>query len=358
MPRRHRRIPLRLPHQRARGVRGQALAQLGDSRLVGHQPPVAAVDVVGGERLEARRRRHVRARREGARAALLLLGEIPGEIEPGRVRMRRVLEDAGADQEDRRRVGLREHAGDRLAGAHQLPGRGGGIETGELVAGDDGVRDRGVAGGDIGRLLGGVLVHVVPAVLLHDAAERGEGRIVVARIGGDELAGKQRFQEIERRLRHVGGRDPFGVVGVGDGVDADGDEGAVLVLVGFVNQLKAGGLPRQHGARLLPLREILDGLQNGDICLHLAGSELRLDFLVECGAQAAAEGHRHAGELLLEFLDPAVVGAGRTGAIEHHGLFVSGAAVKLVDALCARRRPANEPRHGGERQHSQRHPIG
>src|SRR6266481_3585470 len=56
-------------------------AQLRQPRLVRHQGPIAAVDVVRGQRLEARGRRNVAARRERAAAALLLLRQLPGQIE-------------------------------------------------------------------------------------------------------------------------------------------------------------------------------------------------------------------------------------------------------------------------------------
>jgi|SRR6516225_2567086 len=109
-------------------------AQLRQPRLVRHQGPIAAVDVGGGERLEARRRGNVAARGEGAAAALLLFRQIPGEIELGRVGVRRVLEDRGADQERRRGVALREHRLDRFARLLE-PRRGrGGIEGRKLLA--------------------------------------------------------------------------------------------------------------------------------------------------------------------------------------------------------------------------------
>src|SRR6266568_2265209 len=104
--------------------------------------------------------RNVAARGEGAAAALLLLRQIPGEIELGRVGVRRVLEDCGADQEHRRGIGLREHRLDRLARLLE-PRRGrGGIEGRELLAGGDGVRYRGMPAGDEDRLLRHVFVYV------------------------------------------------------------------------------------------------------------------------------------------------------------------------------------------------------
>src|SRR6185437_13509409 len=76
------------------GIALEALAQRRDI-LVGDELAIAGVDLIGRERLQARRRRDVGARRIGAGAALLLLGEIPGEEELRRVGMRRLLEDAG-----------------------------------------------------------------------------------------------------------------------------------------------------------------------------------------------------------------------------------------------------------------------
>src|SRR5262249_22988520 len=109
-------------------------AQLRQPRFVRHQGPIAAVDVVGGERVEARGWRNVAARRERAAAALLLLREIPGEIELRRVGVRAWLEDPGATQEHGRGVGVREPRLDRFARLLE-PRRGrGGIEGRELLA--------------------------------------------------------------------------------------------------------------------------------------------------------------------------------------------------------------------------------
>src|SRR5262249_58529833 len=82
-------------------VTPQPREQLRQPRLVRHQGPIAAVDVVGGQRLEPRRRRNVAARRERAAAALLLLRQVPGEIELDRHGVRRALEDPPADHNHR-----------------------------------------------------------------------------------------------------------------------------------------------------------------------------------------------------------------------------------------------------------------
>jgi len=151
---------------------------------------------------------------------------------------------------------------------------------------------------------------------------------------------KPAFEEVERRCRCVGGRNEIGVVGVDDGVDADRRESAVLVLVGRIDRVGAFGLEGQQRARLLPLAEILDGLENREVGLHCPARELPLDPLIEVGAQAAGEGDRDAGKALLEILDPAVVGAGRSRAAEHDGLFQLRLRIKRVHALGTRLRRA------------------
>ena len=191
------------------------------------------------------------------------------------------------------------------------------------------------AGDEDGRLCH-VLVHVVPAVFPHDHGEDGKAGVVLRGIGGDEAASKPAFEEVERRCWHVGGRNEVGIVGVDDGVDAHCREGAVLVLVGRVDRVGAFGLEGEQRARLLPLAEILDGLQDREVGLHRCARELPLDPLIETGTQTAGEGDRNAGKALLEILDPAVMGAGRSGAIEHDGLFQLRLLVERVHALGVR----------------------
>jgi len=200
--------------------------------------------------------------------------------------------------------------------------------------------------GDEDGLLRHVFVHVVPAVFPHDHGEDREAGVVLGGIGGDEAALKPAFEEIEGRRRHVGGRNEVGVVGVDDGVDADPSEGAVLVLVGRVDRLGAFRLEGEQRARLLPLAEILDGLKDREVGLHRCARELPLDPLIEVGAQAAGEGDRDAGKALLEILDPAVVGAGRAGAVEDDGLFQLRLFVKRLHALGARLQRATRQRCG------------
>src|SRR5437667_207245 len=67
--------------------------------------------------------------------------------------------------------------------------------------------------------------------------------------------------------------------------------------------------------------------------LHRPARELPLDALVEAGAQAAGEGDRDAGKALLEILDPAIVGAGWSGAVEREGLFQLRLLIKRAHAL-------------------------
>src|SRR5712671_553769 len=117
---------------RRAGIGLEALAQIGDQLVVGHELPIAVGDLVGRERLEAFRRRHVDARRERAEAALLLLGEEPGEIELRRIGMRRALEDAAGEREYRRLVDRRPHDL-QLSLALERPDRRRGIESDDAL---------------------------------------------------------------------------------------------------------------------------------------------------------------------------------------------------------------------------------
>ena len=146
----------------------------------------------------------------------------------------------------------------------------------------------------------------------------------------------------------------LGVVGVDDGVDAHRREGAVLVLVGGVDQLGALRLEQQQRAGLLPSAEILDGLEDREVGLHRLARQLLLDLLVERGAQAPGQRHRDAGKALLEVPDPAVMGSGRPGAVEHERLLELRLLVKLVDALGARRRHATGERCREQGKHARK----
>src|SRR5262249_57484487 len=120
---------------------------------------------------------------------------------------------------------------------------------GGVGGGGGGVGGGGGPAGDEDGPLRQVFVHVVPAVFPHDHGEDGEAGVVLGRIGGDEAAVKPALKEIERRGRHVGGRNEIGIVGVDDGVDADRREGAVLVLVGGGDRAGAPGLETGAPAR-------------------------------------------------------------------------------------------------------------
>jgi hypothetical protein len=175
-------------------------------------------------------------------------------------------------------------------------------------------------------------------------------RVVLGRIGGDQLALKARLEKIERGGRHLGRGDELAVVGIDDGVDTHRGEGAVLVLVGGVDRIEALGLERKQRARPLPFAEILDGLEYREVGLHPPVRELLLDPAVEAVAQATGEGDGDAGEARFELADPTVVGPGRSGAVEHQCLFELGLGVELVEALGARLRRASGER--GKEQHA------
>src|SRR5262249_54399599 len=110
-------------------------------------------------------------------------------------------------------------------------------------------------------------------------------------------------------------------------------EGAVFVAISGIDLLGALGLEQDKRAARLPLGEILDGLKDREIGLHLAGGKLLLDLLVEPVAQPAGEGDLDAGKFLLELADPAIVRAGWTGAVEGEHLLELCLCVELVDAL-------------------------
>ena len=85
-----------------------------------------------------------------------------------------------------------------------------------------------------------------------------------------------------------------------------------------------------------------------------SGRELLLDLLVEPVAQAAGERDGDAGKALLEVLDPAVMRAGRPGAVEHQGFFELRLLVQRVDALGMRERRATAERRDEQHRHPRR----
>ena len=186
------------------------------------------------------------------------------------------------------------------------------------------------------RLVGHVAVHPAPAVFLHDQVEQVERRIVVVRIDADELALERGLEEIQRRLRHILGANEFGVVGVSDGVGGERHIGAVRIAQVRHDLLEAVGLEREQLAPLLPVHEVLHGLEEREVDLELAGGELLLDPLVEHVAEAARHRHLDARELLLELLDARLIGRGRPAGIEQQRLLGLRLFVELVDGLGAR----------------------
>src|SRR5580692_5778397 len=197
----------RLPHaagidDRA-GITLELLAQLIDLVLVGEEIAVVVGDLVRQDRLVARRWRHVAARRPGRQLGLLLRRQQPRQEQFRRVRMRRVLEDGAQQRPDRQRVAGREMRLHRLALALQPFGDvEDGIERDEVLARADAALLAEMALNER-RLLRHVLVHVAPAVFLHDVIEYPQRDVVVSRIGGDDLALELRFEEIRGRVRDV-----------------------------------------------------------------------------------------------------------------------------------------------------------
>ena len=163
---------------------------------------------------------------------------------------------------------------------------------------------------------------------------------------------KPRFEKIERGLRHLGGGHERGVVGIDDGVDADRGERAVLVLVGRIDRLGALGLEQHERARLLPLAEVLDGLEDRRGRFPFSCCELLVDLLVEAVAQAAGEGDGDAGKALLKVLDPAVMRPARPRAVEHQRFLELRLLVQRVDAFGMRERRATAERRDEQHQAS------
>ena len=171
------------------------------------------------------------------------------------------------------------------------------------------------------RLLRHVFVHVAPAVFLHDVVEDPQRDVVVGRIGGDDLALELRLEEIERRVRHVGGGDLFGVVHVGHDIHHRRPEGAVGVLERRIHLVEAGGLERQQPAFGFPAHEVGDGLQDRGIDLELSGGDLLIDLLVEHVGEAAADRNLDAGIAVLENLRARLPGRRRAADIERERAF-------------------------------------
>jgi hypothetical protein len=72
---------------------GEARAQIGDLSLIAHEVRVALLEVIVRERRQSGGRRYVAAGRVDSRAALPVLGKIPGHEKLGSIGMRRILED-------------------------------------------------------------------------------------------------------------------------------------------------------------------------------------------------------------------------------------------------------------------------
>src|ERR1700704_1754519 len=250
---------------RRAGVALKALAQFGDQYFVDHELTIIVGNLVGSERLKAFRRRHVYAGRERAHAALLLLGEEPGEIKLRCIRMRRILEDAAGEREYRRLVNRRPH-NLQLSLALEWPDRRGGVESGDVLAGGYAARDGKVAL-DEGRLRCHVLVHPAPAVFLHDQVKEIERCVIIGRIYGDHPPRKHGLEEILRRFRRILRADLGGVVGISERVGAQRHVSAILVAKVRQDLIEALWLEHEQLALLLPGGEVLDSLEEGHVDL-------------------------------------------------------------------------------------------
>ena len=183
------------------------------------------------------------------------------------------------------------------------------------------------------RLVGHVLVHVVPAVFQHDLVEQPERRVVVGRVGRDHPALELRLEKIRRRVRHVGRGDVLGVVHVGHGVHHHAVERAVGVLEALVDGVEARRLVRQQLSLRLPAHEILQGLEDRGIDLELAVLDLLVDLLVQHVAEAACDRDLDAGIALLEDARRRLPWRGRPADIEHERAFGFGGGVDRVGGL-------------------------
>ena len=321
-------------HDRS-GVAFEPLAQRDQLALVDEEAAVVVDDRIVEDRLEAGRRRHVLARRPGAGRDLLRRLHQPAEEQLRRVGMRRGLEDRAGERPDRRRVDRGEMRLHRLA--RLLLHRGDvedRIERHPVLPRRDAALLAEMPLDEV-RLVGHVLVHVVPAVFQHDLVEQPQGRVVVGRVGRDHPALELRFEKIRRRVRHVGRGDVLGVVHVGHGVHHHAVERALGVLEALIDGVEARRLVGQQLPLRLPAHEILQGLEDRGIDLELAVLDLLVDLLVEHVAEAACDRDLDAGIALLEDARRRLPRRGRPADIEHERAFGFGRGVDGVGALRA-----------------------
>jgi hypothetical protein len=302
-----------------------------EPRRIGDDLGQVVGDVVVEDRLQSERRRNVVARRPGADAALLLPRHVPLQIELGRVRMRRVLEDRAQLSPDRQRVAHRERRLDRLALAlldHRVMQHH--VEGGDALAGGYAAHDAEMALDEF-RLVRHVAVHECPAVCLHDGVESEQGGIVIVRIGGDQLAAKLGLEKIARRPRRLlAGKQP-GVVGRRDREHVDRRIAAVGIAEARIERLEALHLERQQHTLALPADEFLHRLEGHEIDLELIRRDLLVDRGREAAGIAAGQVDLDAGKARLVFLDPALVEPGGPPAIDRERPLVFRLGVDLVE---------------------------
>ena len=230
--------------------------------------------------------------------------------------MWRVFKDRAHQWPDRQGIARRDMCLDRLALTLETVGdvedR---IERYEILAGADAALLAEMALDEV-RLLRHILIHVAPAVLLHDVIEDPQRNIVVRRIGGDDLALELRLKEILRRVRYVGGGELLGVVHVGHDAHHRCPVGAAGILESGIHLIETVGLERRQSAFFFPAYEIGGGLQDSGVDFELAGGELRIDLLVEHVRKAAADCDFHSRITLFENLRSRLPGRRRPAHIK------------------------------------------
>src|SRR6202022_27108 len=153
------------------GIALEARAQIGDLSLVAHEVGVALLEAIVRERRQSGGRRYVAAGRVDSRAALPVLGKIPGHEKLGSIWMRRILEDRLRGEGYREIIVAGPCQRNFSTAALDLESAArGGIEARRAFARCKAARPSQMSLHEFGLLLH-VLGHVAPAIFLNDGSE-------------------------------------------------------------------------------------------------------------------------------------------------------------------------------------------
>src|SRR3984893_6133633 len=183
-----------------------------------------------------------------------------------------------------------------------------------------------------------VLVHVPPAVLLHDRVESVESGVIVRRIGADELALEINLQEVDGGRRDIFHPYAIGVVRIEHRVCIQRDPRAVLVPHGHADSVKFIRLEMQQPSTRIPADKVLNGLKNYHIGFDFVGAHLLFDLGIENIAETALQRHCNSRESLLKRPNGTLIASARPRCPHDQSLFLLRKLVELIEAIRVARR--------------------